>query len=110
MPNGIAPGAILWPEHEMSEEARAQIIARTALKRQGHPEDIARAVLFLVRDADYMTGEIIAVDGGRSLSIKNFLKRKHTTLRSSDANAYSAISRRISEPANRRSIIRRIYI
>lgn len=67
--NGIAPGAILWPEHAMSAADRQQILARTALKRQGEPDDIARAVLFLVRDADYMTGEIIAVDGGRSLSI-----------------------------------------
>ncbi len=67
--NGVAPGAILWPEHEMSEKARAQIIARTALKRQGQPDDIARAVRYLIRDADYITGEIITVDGGRSLSI-----------------------------------------
>jgi pteridine reductase len=67
--NGVAPGAILWPEHEMSDASRQQIIARTALKRQGEPDDIARAVLFLVRDADYITGEIITVDGGRSLGI-----------------------------------------
>lgn len=67
--NGVAPGAILWPEHELSDDARAQIIARTALKRQGHPDDIARAVRYLVCDADYVTGEIITVDGGRSLSI-----------------------------------------
>lgn len=65
--NGVAPGAILWPEAETDEAARAEILARTALKRQGSPEDIARAVLFLLRDAPYVTGQIIAVDGGRSL-------------------------------------------
>lgn len=65
--NGVAPGAILWPENDISEETRADIVSRTALKRQGAPEDIARAVLFLLRDAPYVTGQIIAVDGGRSL-------------------------------------------
>lgn len=65
--NGVAPGAILWPEHGTDENAQADILARTALKRQGEPEDIARAVLFLLRDAPYVTGQIIAVDGGRSL-------------------------------------------
>ena len=65
--NGVAPGAILWPESGMSEELRRSIIRQTALKRAGEPEDIAAAVLFLVRDAPYVTGEIIAVDGGRSV-------------------------------------------
>jgi pteridine reductase len=65
--NGVAPGAILWPENGMSEELRRSIIRQTALKRAGEPEDIAAAVLFLVRDAPYVTGEIIAVDGGRSV-------------------------------------------
>lgn len=65
--NGIAPGAIMWPESGMDEAARTDILARTALKRQGSPEDVARAVLFLLRDAPYVTGQIIAVDGGRSL-------------------------------------------
>ncbi len=65
--NGVAPGAILWPEHGMPEELRRSIIKQTALKRAGEPEDIARTVLFLVRDAPYVTGEIIAVDGGRSV-------------------------------------------
>jgi pteridine reductase len=64
--NGISPGAILWPEQGMNEEAKHEILARTALKRSGSPEDIARTVLFLARDADYITGQIIAVDGGRS--------------------------------------------
>lgn len=65
--NGVAPGAILWPEHGMSESLRNAIVRQTALKRAGSPEDIASAVLFLVRDAPYVTGEIIAVDGGRSV-------------------------------------------
>lgn len=65
--NGVAPGAILWPEHEMDDLIKQQIIERTALKRQGSPADIARTVLFLIRDADYISGQIISVDGGRSL-------------------------------------------
>jgi pteridine reductase len=65
--NGVAPGAILWPEIGISDELRRSIIRQTALKRAGDPEDIAAAVLFLVRDAPYVTGEIIAVDGGRSV-------------------------------------------
>lgn len=65
--NGVSPGAILWPEEGMSEKLRAAIIRQTALKRAGEPEDIAAAVLFLVRDAPYVTGQIIAVDGGRSV-------------------------------------------
>lgn len=64
--NGISPGAILWPEQGMDDKAKHEILARTALKRSGSPEDIARTVLFLARDADYITGQIIAVDGGRS--------------------------------------------
>jgi pteridine reductase len=65
--NGVSPGAILWPEEGMSDALRAGIIKQTALKRAGEPEDVAAAVLFLVRDAPYVTGQIIAVDGGRSV-------------------------------------------
>jgi len=65
--NGIAPGAILWPEQGLSGDAKREILARTALERPGSPEDIARTLLFLVRDADYITGQIIAVDGGRTI-------------------------------------------
>jgi pteridine reductase len=64
--NGVSPGAILWPEQGMTDKAKHEILTRTALKRSGSPEDIARTVLFLARDADYITGQIIAVDGGRS--------------------------------------------
>ncbi len=65
--NGIAPGIILWPETEMEVSAKTEAVARTALKGTGCPEDIARTLLFLARDADYITGQIIAVDGGRTL-------------------------------------------
>jgi pteridine reductase len=65
--NGVAPGAILWPEQGMSAQTQRQILARTALGRPGTPADVARAVLFLVRDADYITGQIINVDGGRTV-------------------------------------------
>ncbi len=66
--NGIAPGAILWPEQGMDQATRDKIIARTFLKRQGHPEDIARAALYLIKDAAYMSGQVLTVDGGRSLN------------------------------------------
>ena len=64
--NGVSPGAILWPESGMPQRIQTNIIGKTALKRAGSPEDIAGAVLFLVRDAPYVTGQILAVDGGRS--------------------------------------------
>ena len=65
--NGVAPGAILWPEHDLSEQERQDILQRVALKRNGKPTDIAKAVWFLIKDADYMTGQILTVDGGRTL-------------------------------------------
>lgn len=65
--NGVAPGAILWPEDGMSDAARDSIIAQIPLGRPGDPDDIAGCVLYLLRDAAYVTGEIIAVDGGRSI-------------------------------------------
>jgi len=67
--NGVSPGAILWPENETDESARETILARTALKRVGEPGDIASAVAYLALDAPYVTGQILAVDGGRSLNI-----------------------------------------
>lgn len=66
--NAVAPGAILWPEHDLDAVAKEYIISRTALKRQGAPHDIAQAVLFLIRDAGYISGHVLTVDGGRSLS------------------------------------------
>jgi pteridine reductase len=65
--NGIAPGPVLWPENGMDEDLKREIIGKTALKRHGNPHDIARAALFLAKDAPYVTGQIIAVDGGRSI-------------------------------------------
>lgn len=65
--NGIAPGAILWPASGLDEQTRAKIIDRTALKRAGSPDDIVHAARFLLADADYVTGHVIAVDGGRSI-------------------------------------------
>jgi pteridine reductase len=66
--NGVAPGIILWPEGEdPGQETRGEILSRIVLGRPGSPGDIARAVLFLVQEADYITGQIIAVDGGRTL-------------------------------------------
>jgi len=66
--NGVAPGAILWPEQSENAAMHEALIERTALKREGSPDDVARAVLFLVRDAGYITGHILPVDGGRMLS------------------------------------------
>ncbi len=68
--NAVAPGPILWPESEAwaDEEQRRKIIAHTLLKRSGEPDDIAKTVVFLIQDAPYITGQIIAVDGGRSIN------------------------------------------
>ncbi len=68
--NGVAPGAILWPINESAEMAleHQALLEKTCLKREGSPEDIAKAILFLVRDADYITGHTIPVDGGRLLN------------------------------------------
>jgi pteridine reductase len=65
--NGIAPGPVLWPEAGMDPQLKREIIDKTALKRHGNPADVARTALFLARDAPYITGQIIAVDGGRSI-------------------------------------------
>ncbi|MDP9084010.1 MAG: pteridine reductase [Pseudomonadota bacterium] len=65
--NGIAPGPVLWPEGAMDEALRREIIEKTALKRHGTAADVARTALFLAKDAPYITGQIIAVDGGRSI-------------------------------------------
>ena len=65
--NGVSPGAILWPEGGLDEQIKDTILEQIPLKRAGDPADIAACVLYLVRDAAYVTGEIIAVDGGRSI-------------------------------------------
>ena len=66
--NGIAPGMILWPENEPLEEIKQKIVDQIPLKRSGEPNDIAQTVLFLIAHADYITGQIIAVDGGRGIT------------------------------------------
>ena len=65
--NGVSPGAILWPEGGMSDAAQQSILRQVPLERAGEPDDIAACVEFLMRDASYITGQIIAVDGGRSI-------------------------------------------
>ncbi len=65
--NAIAPGPVMWPESGVDEALRRHIIERTALKRTGSPEDIARAALFFACDAPFVTGQILAIDGGRSI-------------------------------------------
>ena len=64
--NAIAPGAVLWPETGISDENQDEIVQRTPLRRLGSPEDVARTVRFLLRDAPFITGQVINVDGGRS--------------------------------------------
>lgn len=66
--NAIAPGPVLWPEAGVDPELQRRIVARTALQRTGSPEDVARAALFFATDAPFVTGEVLAVDGGRLLA------------------------------------------
>ena len=65
--NGVAPGAILWPSDGITDDAKESIVRQLPLARAGGPEDIAAAILYLVRDATYVSGQILAVDGGRSV-------------------------------------------
>ena len=67
--NGVSPGAILWPEQDLSEQDKTSILAKVPMQRLGEALDIARTVAFLVSDAPYINGQIIAVDGGRTLSM-----------------------------------------
>ena len=66
--NAVAPGAILWPENDIDDVTKKRILSGTVLKRQGCPDDIARAVRFLIKEANYMSGQVLTVDGGRTLS------------------------------------------
>jgi len=66
--NGISPGPVMWPEHGSDEAARKKIIQRTILQKMGTPEDIARTALFFAASAPFITGQILAVDGGRSVA------------------------------------------
>jgi pteridine reductase len=68
--NGVAPGPIAWPEDgSFDEVARQRVISNTILRRTGEPDDVARAVYYLIAEAPYVTGQIIAVDGGRSINL-----------------------------------------
>lgn len=69
--NGVSPGPILWPDEDglFDEVARQRTVSHTLMKRTGEPEDIARAVHYLIADAPYVTGQILAVDGGRSINL-----------------------------------------
>jgi len=65
--NAIAPGPVLWPERDLEDALKTEIVAKTALQRSGSPDDVARAALFFAAEAPYVTGQVLAVDGGRSL-------------------------------------------
>jgi pteridine reductase len=69
--NAVAPGPVLWPEDnpQFDEVYRQRVISQTLLKRVGEPEDVAKAVRFLIEDAPFITGQTIAVDGGRSINL-----------------------------------------
>lgn len=67
--NGVAPGAVMWPSDGKPYDDQQAMLARTPLQRAGSPEDVAGAVLWLLRDAPFVTGQIIRVDGGRTLSV-----------------------------------------
>lgn len=68
--NAVSPGPVLWPEDDQFDElTRQRIVSHTLLKRAGAPEDIAAAVHYLVAEAAYVTGQVLVVDGGRSINI-----------------------------------------
>ncbi|NBV75230.1 MAG: pteridine reductase [Methylococcaceae bacterium] len=67
--NAVAPGAILWPESGHEQTAQIELLSKVALQRCGEPEDIAKAVRYLMLDAPYVTGQVLNIDGGRSLFI-----------------------------------------
>jgi len=66
--NGISPGPVLWAEGQGDTQQRAKIVERTILKRMGEPADIARTALFFAAHAPFVTGQVLAVDGGRSVA------------------------------------------
>ena len=63
--NAIAPGPVMWPERGVDEALRERIVARTALKRAGSADDVAKAALYFATSAPFVTGQVLAVDGGR---------------------------------------------
>jgi len=66
--NAVAPGAILWPEQGKSEAAKEKLMERTPMARLGTPHEIAAAVRWLLDDAGYLTGQVLRLDGGRTLT------------------------------------------
>lgn len=64
--NGIAPGAIIWPAHDLTAEQKQQVLATIPMGRLGQAQEIAETVAFLLGGPSYLTGQIIALDGGRS--------------------------------------------
>ena len=66
--NGISPGAIMWPK-SINKKRKKEIISKIALQRIGEPDDIAKAILFLITNGDYITGQNINIDGGRRLNM-----------------------------------------
>ncbi|MEW5833791.1 MAG: pteridine reductase [Pseudomonadota bacterium] len=67
--NAVAPGAVMWPSEGKAYDDKMAMLERTPLKRAGTPEDVASAVLWLLRDAPFVTGQVIRIDGGRTLSV-----------------------------------------
>jgi len=67
--NGIAPGAVMWPSDGKAYDDRQAMLERTPLKRAGNADDVASAALWLLRDAPFVTGQILRIDGGRTLSV-----------------------------------------
>ena len=67
--NGVAPGAVMWPSEGKAYDDKQAMLERTPLKRAGSPDDVASAVLWLLRDARFVTGQIIRIDGGRTLFV-----------------------------------------
>ena len=67
--NGVAPGAVMWPSDGKPYDDQQAMLARTPMQRAGTPEDVASAVLWLLRDAPFVTGQVLRVDGGRTLSV-----------------------------------------
>lgn len=67
--NAVSPGAILWPESPVEDHEKEKILSTIPLGERGHPSDIAKTVRFFLKDAPYITGQVLAVDGGRTLSL-----------------------------------------
>lgn len=67
--NAVSPGAILWPEAPVDAQEKGKILSTIPLGERGHPSDIAKTVRFFLKDAPYITGQVLAVDGGRTLSL-----------------------------------------